>query len=204
MTTSPLTMPDQSPTPSAGAWLRATWFGWVLGVPCIAALALAAELAHLGGLQVFVGAGMGLGVGLLQARLLRRLGIPATSWILASAVGLAVPFLIWDIAQAYGTSWSYYLAVCVAAGGVVVGTWQALLLRGRLQGPVWWILGSLIGWGLAGLLATSADLLSKGHALRGISGAAIYLGLVTLPGGVLGLVTARVLTARWRVTGGPG
>src|SRR5574338_536010 len=128
-------------TPSAAGWLRATWLGWILGVPCIALLALIAEAVRLGGLQVFVGAGMGAGVGLLQARVLRRLSVPALSWFVGSAIGLALPFLAWDIAQALGASWTYYLAACVAAGGLTTGAWQAVILRKRLEGAGWWILG---------------------------------------------------------------
>jgi hypothetical protein len=165
-------------------------------------LALAAETVDLGGLQVFVGTGMGLGVGLLQARVLRRFGLPAWQWILASAVGLGLPFLAWDIVEAMGTTWTYYLAVCVAAGGLVVGILQARLLRDRLTTPTGWVLGCTLGWALAGSLAASADVLLKGHAVRGLAGAALYLALVTLPGGILGLITARVLAAKWRSAAG--
>lgn len=184
--------------PSPGAWLRATWLGWLLGVPCIVLLALAAEAVHLGGLQVFVGTGMGLGVGLLQARHVRRCGLSARSWILASALGLGLPFLAWDVAVALGTTWTYYLAGCVATGGLIVGLWQGQLLKRHLAAPAGWVVGCTLGWGLAGGLATTADLLVKGHAIRGVPGAALYLALVALPGGVLGFVTARVLAATWR------
>jgi len=187
-----------STTPTTGAWLRATWLGWILGVPCVVVLALVAELAHLGGLQVFVGAGMGLGVGILQAQQLRPFAIPAKGWLVGSAFGLALPFLAWDIAQQLGARWPYYIAACVAAGGLIAGFWQARLLRGHLRQPAWWILGSFVGWGLGGGLATVADWLSRGHGLRGLGGAAIYLALVALPGGVLGLVTGRTLAAQWR------
>lgn len=180
------------------SWLLATWLGWLLGVPCIVLLALAAEAVHLGGLQVFVGTGMGLGVGLLQARQVRRCGLSARSWILASALGLGLPFLAWDVAAAMGTTWTYYLAGCVATGGLVVGLCQGQLLKRHLVAPAWWVVGCTLGWGLAGGLTTTADLLVKGLALRGLPGAAAYLALVALPGGVLGLVTARVLAATWR------
>jgi hypothetical protein len=191
-----------SSRPSSRRWLRATWLGWLLGVPSIALLALLAEAAHLGGLQVFVGAGMGLGVGLLQARVLRPLAVPRLAWIVASAVGLALPFLAWDVAEALGVGWKYYLVGCVAAGGLVVGCWQAVLLRAQLNSQARWIVASVLGWGLAGALATGADLAIKGQALRGLGGALLYIALVTLPGGVLGLVTGRVLSTDWRAAAG--
>ena len=43
------------------SWIRNTWFGWLLGIPIIITLALIGEAVHIGGAQVLVGAGMGIG-----------------------------------------------------------------------------------------------------------------------------------------------
>jgi hypothetical protein len=179
--------------PSTHGWILATWLGWLLGIPTVALLALGAEAVGLGGLQVFVGAGMGLGVGLLQARIVRRFGVPALRWIAATTGGLALPFLMWDFAAAAGTAWTYQLAACVATGGLMAGIAQAVLLRHRLAGSVAWVLPSILGWGLSGVLATAGDLLLKRHAIRGVAGALLYLALMALPGGVLGFITGRAL-----------
>lgn len=179
-----------------------TWLGWLLGIPCVTLLAFAGEAVGIGGTQVLVGAGMGMGVGLLQGRALRRLGMPSTPWFWACFVGLAIPFLGWDIAARLGTSLHYSLPFCVALGGVLAGCWQAMLLRGRFSGPGWWALASAIGWGLAGAMASSADVLLRNHAIRGLAGAGLYLGLIGLGGAVLGAVTGAALTQRWRAVPG--
>jgi hypothetical protein len=175
------------------AWLRATWLGWVLGVPCVALLALAGEAAGIGGSQFLVGLGMGAGVGILQGRALRPLHVSPLHWALASAVGLALPFLASDLAARRGWAISYSLFWCVVTGGVIVGLWQAMLLRARALGAGWWVAGSAAGWTLAAAVATAADVLGRTRALRGLAGAAAYLGIVAAGGLVLGLATAAAL-----------
>ena len=59
---------------SLSRWVRATWLGWLLGIPLIVVLALLAEGVGVGGAQVCVGAGMGLGVGFMQRRALDGAG----------------------------------------------------------------------------------------------------------------------------------
>src|SRR5262249_37195848 len=83
-------------------WVRATWVGWVLGIPLVALFALAGEIARIGGAQVLVGAGMGTGVGIMQGRVVRRLGSGTVRWVLSCAVGLAFPFLLIDILKKAG------------------------------------------------------------------------------------------------------
>lgn len=84
-------------------WIRASGLGWLLGVPCIAALALVGEAFGIGGKQVLVGAGMGVAVGWMQGRLLRRVDLQRTApWIWSCVVGLALPFLVTDLASTFG------------------------------------------------------------------------------------------------------
>jgi hypothetical protein len=193
MTTAP------KPQPSPFVWTRATWFGWLLGVPSIALLALLGEVLGIGGSQTLVGAGMGAGVGLLQGTVLRRSGVRLMPWVGACVIGLALPFLVWDIAKAVGTHRTYSLFLCVTAGGLIAGILQATLLRARVP-PTWWVLASTLGWGLAGGLATSADTLLRAHSIRGLAGAGLYLGLITSGGIILGVVTGLVLSRHWRTT----
>lgn len=193
---------SHAPHPSSVTWTGATWAGWILGVPCIALLALLGEQLHIGGAQTLVGAGMGAGVGLLQARVLRRFGLPFQPWLWSCIAGLAFPFLVWDIAKALGTTWSYSLLACVTSGGLVAGIWQAGLLRSHV-GRFWWVISSTLGWGLAGVLATSADKMVRSHAIRGLAGAGAYLALVTCGGVVLGVVTGWVLAHRWSDASSP-
>jgi hypothetical protein len=104
-------------------------------------------------------------------------------------VGLALPFLIADVGTRIGWHSLYSLQWCVAAGGLIVGGWQALLLRPRVTGVVWWVAGSAVGWSLAAATAALADHFGRGGSLRGVAGAAAYLGIVVAGGLVLGIVT---------------
>jgi hypothetical protein len=174
-------------------WLRATCLGWLLGVPCVALLALAGEGLGIGGSQVLVGLGMGTGVGLLQGRAMRPLLGRSGPWTLASALGLAFPFLVSDLAAHYGWALSYSLFWCVALGGLFVGVWQARLLHAHVSGSGWWVAGSAVGWTLAAAAGSAADTLVKASALRGLMGAAVYLGTVASGGLVLGLATGATL-----------
>jgi len=170
-------------------WVRATWVGWVLGIPLIIALALIGEAIHIGGAQVLVGAGMGIGIGLMQGRAIRGVLGKFAPWFWSCTVGLAVPFLAADIAKAAKWDFAYSLYVSVAFGGLIVGGWQAFLLRSRFHHTGWWIVGSAVGWTLAAGMAAVADSLSRSHSFRGIWGALAYLGIVTGGGLILGLVT---------------
>src|SRR5690554_6775967 len=102
-------------------WIKATWLGWILGVPCIAGLALLGELVGLGGTQVMVGAGMGVGVGLTQGRAIRGILPRAAPWFWSCVGGLALPFLVTDIARVADWNLGYSLYGAVAIAGVTAG-----------------------------------------------------------------------------------
>ena len=101
----------------------------------------------------------------------------------------ALPFLVMDVAAKWGLAYS--LPVAVAFGGVIVGIWQAFLLRPHLPNTIWWVVGSAVGWPLAAATAAFADSLS--HSLRGVWGAVAFLGVVAGGGLILGLVTGMPL-----------
>jgi len=173
-----------------GQWVRATWAGWVLGIPLIIALALVGEAVGIGGAQVLIGVGMGAGMGLMQRRAIRDVLHSSAPWLWSCVVGLGLPFLATDIAKAAGWNFSYSLFICMALGGLIVGVWQAFLLSHHVQNAGWWVVGSAAGWTLAAGMAAAADTLSRSHSLRGIWGALAYLGIVAGGGGlILGLVT---------------
>ncbi len=170
-------------------WVRATWFGWLLGIPAIIVLALVGEAVGIGGAQVLVGAGMGTGIGLMQGRVIRSMLPKSGAWIWSCVVGLAVPFLVTDIAKATGRDVAYSLFASVAVGGLIVGGWQALILRARLRQTRLWVVASALGWTLAAGTAAVADAVSRSQALRGLRGAVVYLGVVAAGGLILGLIT---------------
>jgi hypothetical protein len=114
-------------------------------------------------------------------------------WFWSCTVGLAVPFLVADVARVRGWGLGYSVLACVAGGGLIVGVWQSIILRRRFRGSGWWIAASAVGWTLAAVAASLSDTLTRRHSLRGIGGALAYLGLVVTGGLVLGLVTGPVL-----------
>ena len=174
-------------------WVGATWMGWLLGVPLVAALALLGEVVRIGGSQTPVGLGMGIGVGLVQGRAIRRVLPIALRWFWSCAVGLAIPFLVADVSKAAGWGLAYSLPWCVALGGLLASVWQALMLRQRFDRSWPWIAASIVGWTLAAGAAAAADFMSRAHPLRGLPGALAFLGIVASGGLFLGVVTGLAL-----------
>jgi hypothetical protein len=164
----------------------------------VAVLALAGEALGIGGSQALVGAGMALGIGIMQGRDMRRILGKAAPWIVSTVVGMTWPFLLMDILKAAHFEVAYSLQLCVAIGGFSAGTWQAFILRSRFRRTGSWVVASAIGWMLAAGMAALADFAGKSHAIRGVSGALAYLGLIGLGGGILGLVTRISLASMLR------
>jgi len=175
--------------PTFTQWVLATWAGWVLGIPLIAALALIGEAIGIGGVQVLVGLGMGMGIGLMQGRIIRKLIHGFAPWFWSCVVGLGLPFLVVDIAKAVRWNFPYSLYVSIALAGLIVGVWQAFLLRSHFLNTGWWVAASVLGWNLAAGMAAIADYLFRSHSIRGLWGALGYLGIIVGGGLILGLVT---------------
>lgn len=170
-------------------WVRATWFGWLLGIPIIIVLALVGEAVGIGGAQVLVGAGLGTGIGLMQGRMIRSMLLKWGAWFWSCVVGLALPFLVTDIAKAARWNVAYSLFLSVAVGGLIAGGWQAIILRTRFRKTLLWVVASVLGWTLAAGTSAVAEPISRLPALRGLLGALVYLGIVGAGGLILGLVT---------------
>lgn len=179
-------------------WLRATWFGWLLGVPIIIVLALVGEAIGIGGAQVLVGIGMGTGVGLMQGRVIRSILNRRVPWIWSTIIGLGAPFLLTDISKVAGWNLPYSLLVLIAVGGLIVGIWQALILSSQLYKIGLWMAASMLGWSLAAVTSSIADSLPRSQAIRGIWGALVYLGIVAAGGLILGAVTGVCLAWLFR------
>lgn len=171
------------------SWVRLTWLGWLLGVLIIIVLALIGEAVGIGGAQVLVGAGMGTGIGLMQVRVRGSVLDKPAQWIWSCIIGLGAPFLVTDVSKVAGWNLPYSLWVSIGLGGLIVGNWQALILRSRHRKTGLWIVASVLAWTLAGGTSAIADSLQRSHAIRGIWGACAYLGIVAAGGLVLGIVT---------------
>jgi len=171
-------------------WIRITFLGWLLGIAFVVALALVGEVVGVHGSQISVGLGMGLGVGIAQERALRPLLGASQSWRWVSAAGLALPFLVVDLARVFGRPIPYSLYVAIIAAGLTAGTLQARLLKPHGLAPLSWIGASALGWTAASFMAALADSLTRWSSVRGIAGALLYLALVGAGGVLLGAATS--------------
>lgn len=171
-------------------WIRITFLGWLLGIVLVVAIALVGEVVGVHGSQLVVGLGMGLGVGFAQERALRPLLGASQTWRWATTLGLAAPFLVFDVARGIGLALPYSLYIAVAVAGLTAGLAQARLLKPHGVGPLPWVLASLAGWTCAALTGALADSMTRWSTIRGLPGAFLYLGLVGLGGLLLGLATS--------------
>src|SRR5262245_6817463 len=179
---------------TATAWIGATWGGWLLGFVLIVAFAFVLDAIGLSGTQSFVGLGMGAGVGLVQARLVRQRLVPAFApWFWSCVIGVTTPFLIVDILNLIGVGIPYSLQAAVAAGGLLTGVLQARILEKRFRGASSWIVASAAGWILAAGTSAISDWMFQAKRINGLSGALLYLGAMLSGGPLLGLVTSVAL-----------
>ncbi len=175
---------------SLRSWVRTTFVGWLLGIALVVAFAMITETGGMRAAQFPVGLGMGLGVGIAQERALRRLLGDSRAWRWASALGLALPFLMVDLSRLLAVPLPYSLYVGIAIAGVTAGAGQAWVLRPHAISAPLWILTSAIGWSAGGLMVAAADSLGDFAGLRGPGGAVLYLALVALGGVFPGLATS--------------
>jgi hypothetical protein len=116
-------------------WVIASAVGWALSI------GIADALADFGGVELVV---IGAIVGTAQWLVLRRQLHSAGWWILASAMGLILSYIIIP-ARPVSEYRSYELLFEDAFRGVVIGTAQWLVLRRQIHRAIWHILASAVG-----------------------------------------------------------
>ncbi len=177
----------------ASTWILRTFFGWTAGFVLAIACIVAVDSLGASGMQSPLPLGMGLGVGMLQARLVAPMIGRRREWVLATTIGLTMSFLIADVARLLGDALPYSLAAYVALGGVLAAALQERLLRrAAVAGTRWWLIVTPIGWLLAGSTVWVAEWLPKN--VTGLIGAGRYVAVVLSGGVVLGVAGA----AAWR------
>lgn len=103
---------------------------------------------------------LGLLFGVLQYFLLRRYFPRMGWWIAATVLGWVVPLILLSFLSSAGLFpalgvdpvWSGALGLTLLLG-VPVGLCQWFVLRRRIHRAAWWILASILGWGVAGLVS---------------------------------------------------
>lgn len=167
-----------------------TFYGWSLGFALILLFIALFGLIGLGDSQFPVGLGMGVGVGLLQRRVIAERTGRGAGWLGASALGLAAPFLARDGARVLAITLPYALAGSIVVGGLVVGLLQWRVLRLSAGRGVRWIAASVVGWALGGSTVVLNEKLPR---TPGIVGALIYIGVILTGGILLGATTGLVV-----------
>jgi hypothetical protein len=124
-------------------WLSATLIAWVFGF-LASFVAVVLDLPPLAR-AALVGVALGTG----QAWALRSRRIPAPAWVVATAAG----YLLGVLAnlESFGVPRPGEPSGGVVVG-VAVGVAQWLVLRGHAHDAAWWVLFSVAGWGIAGLV----------------------------------------------------
>jgi hypothetical protein len=178
---------------SAARWILQTFLGWSAGFVLAIALIVCVDALGVPSTQFPLAIGMGLGVGLLQGRMVAPLLGGGRSWVAATTLGLSLPFVLADLLRLLGIPVPYSLAAYVALGGVLAGALQWRLLRSQaVATTAWWPVLTPIGWLLAGATVWINELLPR---TRGLIGAGRYIAVVLSGGLVLGVAAA----VAWRL-----
>jgi len=187
-------MDNQIESSIATLWVKNTFIGWIVGFVIVVILALLFENIGLGTTNVFIGLGMGLSVGFFQWKAFQNLIGISKKWIWFSMVGMALPFIISEIAPIVWSNFSlpYSLQLNVSIGGLLVGLMQFQILRIKTKKAIWWVFACFIGWILATFFSTISDFNIIPKSM-GLFSALITLFLMLMGGVVLGFVQSRFL-----------
>lgn len=167
----------------------ATFWGWLTGVVLILLLSSLLDAVGIEHLQFYIGLGMGAGVGFTQWLFLRKILSMGAGWILASVLGMGLPFLALDLLLP--ETFAYKLPLCLAIGGITTGLFQSILLKNYFTNVTIWIVGSFIGWTLPALavLIMDYDMTLKVAGIIKFLVAIINFLIIIFGGIILGLIT---------------
>lgn len=179
---------------SGKKWVIANFLGWFTGVLLLLILASVFETAGRE-MQFFMGLSMGAGTGFFQWRVLKHSTGIDKRWIWNAAIGLMVPFLIFDIIKLSGYTIPpfYGMIISIILGSLLTGILQQQLLKKYKANSVLWIPASLLGWMLATATVFSMDYT---RYLTNNNLALFFINIILILAGglVLGIITNIFLT----------
>ena len=172
------------------SWVLANFLGWCAGAVLIIATSGMFDAVGLEGFQFYLGISMGAGIGYFQWKVLRHHAV-GMEWIVASAVGLGIPFLLVDLMKRFAAlpDTGAWPQVCMSFGGVLVAFWQSRLLHRRAIRSVRWLFAAWAGWVLSAATVLAIDY-TKYLSSNNLLLFALNLTLILCGGAVLGIVTA--------------
>lgn len=167
-----------------------TFLGWLLGVVFILLLSGLLDSIGVEGFQFYLGLGMGAGVGVVQWLFHRKFSPISYLWILFSAFGMGIPFIIFDFVPI-----AYKLPLSVALGALTVALLQLTALKKYFQNAFLWIFGCFFGWIIAVATVFVIDFTMTIKVTGGMLLVMALLNLfIILAGGVfLGLISGITL-----------
>ena len=174
-------------------WIWFTTAGWFTGFAFTLLIGLPLEALGIGK-QSMIGIGMGAGVGLLQARLLRRYGISGKIWFWTSFIGMSIPYILNDLLAMRPEE---VLPISTAIGSLLVGGLQYFYqLRSISKESKSWIVLTCVGWTLAHILLNAVDFnFIKQLNLPEFVNVLFSVALIMGGGPVLGLLTSRSIVS---------
>jgi hypothetical protein len=178
-------------------WIWFTTAGWFAGFAFTLLIGLPLEALGIGN-QSMIGIGMGAGVGLLQALLLRRYGISGKIWFWTSFIGMSIPYILFDLlAEKIKMRPEEVLPIITAIGSLLMGVLQynfqvALISKNSKS----WIVVNCVGWTLAHILLNALDFnFIKQLNLPVFFNVLLAVVLIMGGGPVLGLITSRSIVS---------
>ncbi|UKN00262.1 hypothetical protein K6119_11005 [Paracrocinitomix mangrovi] len=138
-------------------WIVFNFLGWILGTALVLIMSSSFDAIGIESLQFFVAVGIGLGIGLTQWLVLKRVSKIRAKWILYTMLGLSIPFIISDVLKYFNLLdlEELLIPVCVAIGSIFLGIFQSKLLADYKINAVFWIGISFISWVLISLAVIS-------------------------------------------------
>ncbi len=175
------------------SWTLACFWGWLAGIVLILLFSGIVEALGTDDLQFHIGLLMGIGVGFTQWLWLKKRFNASSVWLLSSAAGMTVPFLLTDFFRPAPASVT--LPLSVIAGGLFTGWLQSRLLKTYSSLASAWIICSFMAWTLAAccVLLVNCTMALKATGLFTLLLAFLNLLLILSGGWILGLVSGRVL-----------
>ena len=178
---------------SVNRWTKATLWGWVIGIALILIISSFLDSIRIEHTQFYLGIGMGTGVGLVQWFLLRKFIPVSINWLLFSIIGMAIPFIIFDLIP--NETITQKLPFSIPIGALLVGFLQYTILKKHSLKAILWIIGSLLGWVLGVLTVFTIDYTNnlKSVITSNLALAALNLLLMLAGGIVLGIISGNTM-----------
>ena len=142
-------------------WLLATMLGFSGGAALAVLITQTID-------QALVFAGL-LG-GLAQWLVLRRRLAKADWWLLATSLGVLLGAGLGLLCLVFGP-WGSGMALALAVAGAVLGLLQWLVLAGQVKGAGFWIIATMLGYILGGLIGLAVCQLPTLQALGAVGSA---------------------------------